>query len=190
MRNCENIFFWFMDNLGVKAYQNGIENYKNRMVEMFHSRTDPKTVDRILSTIKLPESHIRVLCATVAFGLGIDIPDIDIVITWGLPSTVMTFWQEIGRAGRDGRSSLAIIYPFPRSVNLCPEEKFKKIFSQDSCYRHSILEMFLVRGGKMTLQKHNACESNTCESCQCESCMCCSSCFAKRRCSGKNATKF
>jgi len=114
---------WLMEELGERAYHNCNENYNSRFIEMFHSRTDEDTAERILSTYKLASSHIRVLCATVAFGMRIDIPDVGIIINWGLPQSVMTFWQEVGRCDRDGRDGLAITYPFRRSVHLCPEEK-------------------------------------------------------------------
>ncbi len=37
----------------------------------------------------------------VAFGLGVDIPDIYFVVHWGSSDTVLQFWQEVGRADRD-----------------------------------------------------------------------------------------
>ena len=47
---------------------------------------------------------------TIAFGMGIDIPDIRYIINWGAPNTVIDLWQQIGRAGRDGQRADSFIY--------------------------------------------------------------------------------
>ena len=56
------------------------------------------------------EGKINVIVATISFGMGIDKSDIRHVINYGVPTDIETYYQEIGRAGRDGLPAKASIY--------------------------------------------------------------------------------
>ena len=79
-----------------------------RMVDMFHSCTDKEIKDHILKFFGKP-TCLRIIIATVAFGMGIDCPDVHHIIHVGAPEDIETYIQATGRAGRDGMQSAATL---------------------------------------------------------------------------------
>ncbi len=53
---------------------------------------------------------LRIVCATSAFGMGIDYPKVDLVVHFSMPHDLESYWQEVGRAGRAGQEAEAVAF--------------------------------------------------------------------------------
>jgi superfamily II DNA helicase RecQ len=81
---CTRLYVWTMRTLGSAAYKDEHRAVNSRIVDMYHAHIDTDSRDRILSEFQKPQGHLRLLFATVAFGMGIQITDVDAVVHWGL----------------------------------------------------------------------------------------------------------
>jgi ATP-dependent DNA helicase RecQ len=75
--------------------------------EAYHAGMEESQRTRVQD--RFADGSVRVVCATNAFGMGIDRPDIEAVVHFEIPGSLEAYYQEIGRGGRDGRRADATL---------------------------------------------------------------------------------
>ena len=82
---------------------------KYRLVDMYTRCTHPEVKEDIIKSFCAVDGTIRVVIATIAFGMGLDCPYVRQVIHWGPSSNIESFIQETGRSGCDGELSSSLL---------------------------------------------------------------------------------
>ena len=175
LETISSCYSYFSNQLGHEQYEPlGAENLaRNRLFSQFHAQYPEHERQRIVDELVQGNSKIRVIFATVAFGIGLDIPNIRQIFHIGVPYTMEEYFQEAGRAGRDGLPAKAHVY-----YNSYDISKGKKHLSQvmcdyvtkQKCKREMILGYFGFQVPATSDPPHECCDYHQ-QICNCDDCV-------------------
>ena len=143
-----------------------------RMVGMYTKATNAAVKSTIVNQFT-KNSVLRVVVATIAFGMGVDAPDVRQVIHWGVSDDSEMYVQESGRVGRDGMASCAVTFYGQNDLNrkYISQTMIDYCRSEDQCRKGILFADFdgcsdAVRGSCMLCECCDVCKVK----CKCGNC--------------------
>jgi ATP-dependent DNA helicase RecQ len=108
-KRAEELSHWLNEKLSTKNSPTSLNSKLSTLnyTDFYHAGLTTQERNRRQQAWK--EGHTRVIVATNAFGMGIDKPDVRLVIHYDLPDSLEAYYQEAGRAGRDGLTAFAVL---------------------------------------------------------------------------------
>jgi len=115
-----------------KKYFELLKNQGLKNIAIIHGQ--PSSMDRNSVIDNWKSGQLDIVVATSAFGLGIDYQHTRSIIHACVPETLNRFYQEVGRGGRDGRSSISLLIPTKKDLATASRMNQKKFLKNENAY--------------------------------------------------------
>ncbi len=170
---CSQIYSFFKYYLRKQFFDppGSVDTVDVRLVDMFTSGTDDSVKSKIVKNFKKQDSPLRLVIATIAFGMGIDCCDVREIIHVGPPEDIESYVQHIGRCGRDGKDARAIML-HGKTLMVNTSTSLVKYCHTTDCRRnflYSHFDAFTSQLNRCTVTGCKCCD-NCCSSCMCDKC--------------------
>jgi superfamily II DNA helicase RecQ len=116
LNHVAKIWQYIMEGLGPLAWKDEVRETENRVVTQYHHFLEEDVKTMTEAEFVKPDSVLRCLVSTIAFGMGVNIPDIHYVVHWGISGSILSYWQEVGRCARGIDQGEAVLYATATSL--------------------------------------------------------------------------
>ena len=112
LNSCAELFATFQEYMGKEQYypDGAAEISDNRLFGMYHASTTQHNKEVVLKSLGHADGVVRVVIATIALGMGVDMRDVNTIIHYGAPRSIDDYFQECGRGGRSGEQCVSTVF--------------------------------------------------------------------------------
>ncbi len=168
---CVKLYKHFLTSLTSDSYEpkGASPSIPYRLFAMYHARADEDDKKTILAAFQPTDGTCHILFSTIAFGMGVDIPDVRTIIHYGPCSDIESYFQESSRAGRDGKESRAMLYMYPGSLlgHIDKTMKAYCMLEEGKCRRKELLKRFPGESVHDQISPPHACCDQCTKDCKC-----------------------
>ena len=166
IKQCALIYSTIRGMLGNELLADSSTSPRNVVLEMLHSCSPEKNKEAVLNAFQREDSSVRVLVATIAFGMGVDCKGVHRTIHFGPSKNIQAYIQETGRAGRDGKQIVAFLVYQGLLLNHVDKD-MKHYVKTGECCRKTLLHNFDGTSTLDTPQPVHMCCDNCSADCKC-----------------------